>query len=63
MREKGLPTVAEFLRLRWRPLSDQPLIEPPGFSPIIADPTFVPPDASPHGLWHLFAHSVFGIHH
>ncbi|GAB4441733.1 MAG: hypothetical protein OHK0011_24150 [Turneriella sp.] len=53
MRKKGLPTVREFLRLRWRPLSEQPLIEPPRFSPIIADPTFVPgalPQLSPDTL-------------
>jgi hypothetical protein len=40
-----------------------PLIRPPFPSPILADPTFVPPGESPDGHWHLFAHSLFGIHH
>lgn len=41
----------------------KPVIEPPFLSPIIADPTFLPPDESPDKKWHLFAHSIFGLHH
>ncbi len=40
-----------------------PLIEPPGREWIIADPTFLPPFDTPDGKWHLFAHSLRGIHH
>ncbi|MEW6270370.1 MAG: glycosyl hydrolase family 43 [Thermodesulfobacteriota bacterium] len=40
-----------------------PIIRAPFPSPIIADPTFLPPDEGPDGRWHLFAHSLFGIHH
>lgn len=42
---------------------DNPLISPPGREFIIADPTVVVPDKSPDGQWHLFAHSLRGIHH
>lgn len=42
---------------------DNPLISPPGREFIIADPTVVVPDKSPDNRWHLFAHSLRGIHH
>lgn len=58
-------TTQEFLALDWHLLKESPLIAPPGLlsGPIIADPTFVGPDASPDGLWHLFAHTIHGIEH
>ena len=56
-------SVAELLALEWREHEGNPLIAPPFPSPIIADPTFLPPDETPDGLWHLFAHSILGIHH
>lgn len=31
-------------------------------SPIIADPTFLPPDQTPEGDWRLWAHSLVGLH-
>jgi hypothetical protein len=41
-----------------------PLITPPFPEFLIADPTFLPPDQSPDGKWHLFAHGIMlGIHH
>jgi predicted GH43/DUF377 family glycosyl hydrolase len=41
-----------------------PLITPPFPEFLIADPTFLPPDQSPDGKWHLFAHGILlGIHH
>lgn len=42
---------------------ENPLIRPPFPSPIIADPSVLAPNESPDRLWHLFAHSVFGLHH
>lgn len=48
----------------WVDHASNPVIksEPPEW--IIADPTFVPPDESPDGKWHLFAHvMLFGIYH
>jgi hypothetical protein len=56
-------TAAELARATWRLDGRNPLLRPPFPSPIIADPTFLPPDESPDGRWHLFAHSLFGIHH
>jgi len=54
-------TIEAFLGL---PRSESPgsLIEPPRFSPLIADPSFLFPEESPDGLWQLFAHSAWGIH-
>ncbi|HSO04929.1 MAG TPA: hypothetical protein VLQ92_10640, partial [Candidatus Limnocylindrales bacterium] len=45
----------------WDPRS--PLIGPPFPSPVLADPTFLAPDSTPDGHWHLWAHSLLGIHH
>jgi hypothetical protein len=56
-------TLAELLALEWREHPENPLIRAPFPSPIIADPTVAPPDESPDGRWHLFAHSLLGIHH
>lgn len=54
---------AEFLELAWTEYGANPIIEAPFPSSIIADPTFLPPAESPDGSWHLFAHSLMGIHH
>lgn len=54
---------ADIASIRWREHEGNPLIDPPFPSPIIADPTFLPPRETPDGLWHLFAHSILGIHH
>jgi len=48
--------------MTWKEHPDNPLIRPPFGSPILADPTFLPPSETPDGRWHLFAHSLFGIH-
>ena len=53
----------ELLALDWREHPDNPIVRPPFPSPIIADPAVVPPATSPDGRWHLFAHSLLGIHH
>jgi len=53
----------DVLGLKWREYEGNPLIPPPFPSPILADPTFLPPDETPDGKWHLFAHSILGIHH
>lgn len=55
--------ISEIDSLRWRDQSPDYLIAHPVLSPILADPTFCFPDSSPDGLWHLFAHSVWGIKH
>jgi hypothetical protein len=53
--------IADFLDIEWSTPGD-PLIEPPRFSPVIADPSFLFPEESPSGEWELFAHSAWGIH-
>jgi hypothetical protein len=54
-------TVAEFASLGW--VDDRrPLIEPPGLSPIVADPSFLFPEETPDGSWRLFAHTAFAVH-
>jgi len=58
-----MQTLEDLLALRWTEHPGNPLIRPPFPSPIIADPTFCPPAESPDGRWHLFAHSLLGIHH
>ncbi len=55
-------SVDEFLRLRWAEYSGNPIIEPRFPSPIIGDPTFLHPDQTPDGQWHLIAYSLMGIH-
>jgi hypothetical protein len=55
--------IKDFLRLTFKEYDSNPIIAPPFPSPIIADPTFVTPKESPDGKWHLFAHSLMGIHH
>jgi hypothetical protein len=52
----------DFKNLQFTLQSKQPLISPPRLTPLIADPTFLTPDTTPDKLWHLFAHSVYGIH-
>ena len=56
-------TRAEVAQATWSLEARNPLLRPPFPSPILADPTFLPPDETPDGRWHLFAHSLFGIHH
>lgn len=57
-------TIAEFLALRWSE-PGAALIEPPRFSPVIADPSFLFPEETTGARdegWALFAHSAWGVH-
>lgn len=56
-------TLTELAAGRWTVDPRSPLIHPPWPSPIVADPTFLPPTATPDGGWHLWAHSLLGVHH
>jgi len=49
--------------ISWSDYSENYIIDHPVLSPVLADPTFTFPEISPDGHWHLFAHSVWGIHH
>ncbi len=55
--------IKEFTRLTFKEYESNPIIAPPFPSPIIADPTFCTPQESKDNRWHLFAHSLLGIHH
>ena len=63
--DRGKPgasiSVSNFLAIKWSEVKG-PLIEPPRFSPVIADPSFLLPSETPDGTWELFAHSAWGIH-
>ena len=49
---------------QWLDYIGNPVIRPKGPEWIVGDPTFVPPNESPDGKWHLFAHGIiFGINH
>ncbi|MFH2131159.1 MAG: glycosyl hydrolase family 43 [bacterium] len=54
---------SDIKNLRWQLHEKNPLIHPPGLSPVIADPSVIVPEDSPDGRWHLFAHAIFGIYH
>lgn len=54
-------TLAEAACLRAE-VHPEPVLSPPVPSPIIADPTFLPPAQTPDGSWRLWAHSMLGIH-
>lgn len=56
-------SIAAFVSLAWRVDPQDPVLRPALPSPVLADPTFRAPNESPDGRWHLFAHSLFGIHH
>ena len=53
----------DLLSLQWEEAAANPLICPPFLSWFVADPTFLPPAATPDGKWHLFAHSLRGVNH
>jgi hypothetical protein len=54
-------TIAGFASLAW--FDDRrALIDPPGLSPLVADPSFLFPEETPDGAWRLYAHTAFGIH-
>lgn len=50
-------------RVSWSLQGREPVIRHSAFSPVLADPTFLFPHEAPDGLWHLFAHSAWGLHH
>ena len=50
-------------KLKFDDHPENPVIEPPNNGILIADPTVLTPDLSPDNQWHLYAHSLKGIHH
>lgn len=53
----------DLAKARWIDHPDNPLIEPPRTSWMIADPTVLHPGRTPDGKWHMYANSVGFIHH
>jgi len=53
----------DLARARWTDHPDNPLIEPPRASWMIADPTVLEPERTPDWKWHMYANSVGFIHH
>jgi hypothetical protein len=54
--------IQDFTKIQWVEEHKNPLIHPPFFSPILADPSFLFPEKTPDGIWRLYAHSIWGIH-
>lgn len=54
-------TAQQVADLRWS-VRPRPLIRPPFPSPVIADPTFLPPTHTPNADWRMWAHSLVGLH-
>jgi hypothetical protein len=55
--------IEDFKNLTFALVKDVPIISPPKFTPLLADPTVLLPNETPDKKWHLFAHTVFGIQH
>ncbi len=51
----------EFAKVPWVEDHTNPLIHPPFYSPILADPSFLFPEKTPDGIWRLYAHHILGI--
>lgn len=47
----------------WYSYSDEPITYKDRSTPRLCDPSFLLPEDSPDGLWHLFAHTWIGIEH
>lgn len=47
----------------WYSYSDEPITYKGHSTPRLCDPSFLLPEESPDGLWHLFAHTWIGIEH
>lgn len=56
-------TIRDCENIKFHVVPTSPIIKRTRLSPLIADPSVLTPDSSPDGLWHLFAHSIWGIHH
>lgn len=54
-------TSRQIADLRWTVRPD-PVLRAPVPSPVIADPSFLPPGHTPQGEWRLWAHSLLGLH-
>ncbi|EMN00690.1 glycosyl hydrolase, family 43 domain protein [Leptospira noguchii str. 1993005606] len=53
---------SDFKKIRWKLYPKNPVLESPPFTPLIADPSLLLDTESPDGKFHLFCHTLFGIH-
>ncbi|WP_061249593.1 family 43 glycosylhydrolase [Leptospira alstonii] len=54
--------ISDFKQIHWSLYPGNPVLESPRFTPLIADPSFLERSESPDGKFHLFCHTLFGIH-
>jgi hypothetical protein len=54
--------VEEFKNIKWNLYDKNPIISPPFYSPIIADPAFLFSEETPDSMFRLYSHSIIGIH-
>lgn len=55
--------VADFKEVKFELADNNPLIFPPKYTPLVADPTVLLSNETPDGKWHLWAHTFWGIKH
>ena len=53
----------KLLSAYWYSFSDEPIPTRVEFAPRLCDPSYLLPEESPDGLWHLFAHTWIGLEH
>ena len=56
-------TFKEFAQADFRLYENNPVINNPPSSFVIADPSVLTPEDSHDGKWHLFCHTFFGVYH
>lgn len=53
---------SDFKKINWKLYPQNPILKSPCFTPLIADPSLILNTESPDGKFHLFCHTLFGIH-
>ncbi len=53
---------SDFKKIKWKLYPKNPILKSPCFTPLIADPSLILNTESPDGKFHLFCHTLFGIH-
>ncbi|EMN54701.1 hypothetical protein LEP1GSC089_1979 [Leptospira interrogans serovar Autumnalis str. LP101] len=54
--------ISDFKKIKWKLYPQNPILKSPCFTPLIADPSLILNTESPDGKFHLFCHTLFGIH-
>lgn len=53
---------SDFKKINWKLYPQNPILKSPRFTPLIADPSLLLNTESPDRKFHLFCHTLFGIH-